>query len=68
MDGLRGGLEGIAEDKELPRAIELTQSLKEQLQQEIENVGVQLGRRIIDMITRDLPTMHQTQFDIIKFM
>ena len=32
MDGLRGGLEGLAEDKELPRAIELTTSLKEQMQ------------------------------------
>lgn len=68
MDGLRGGLEGIAEDKALPRALELSQPLKEQMHQEIENVGVQLGRRIIDLITRDLPNMHQTQFDIIKFM
>ena len=29
MDGLRGGLEGIAEDKVLPRPIDLSDSLKE---------------------------------------
>ena len=68
LDGLRGGLEGVAEDKALPKAKDLSATTKEQLHQEIENTGVVLGRRIIDLITRDLPAIQQTQVDILKFM
>ena len=38
------------------------------MHQEIENVGVQLGRRIIDVMSKDLPNVHQTQLDIIKYI
>ena len=38
------------------------------MHQEIENVGVLLGRRIIDVITKDLSNVHQTQLDIVKYL
>ena len=38
------------------------------MHQEIENIGVVLGRRIIDNITKELGSIHQTQTDIIKFI
>lgn len=38
------------------------------MHQEIENVGVQLGRRIIDVMTKDQLNVHQTQLEIIKFI
>lgn len=44
----------------LPHPTTIDQSLKELMHQEIENVGVVLGRRIIDNITKDLPSIHQT--------
>ena len=57
-DGLRGGLEGIAEDKKLPKAMDISKQLKSQLCQEIENTGVVLGKRIIDLMTRDARSLH----------
>ena len=38
------------------------------MHQEIENVGVQLGRRIIDVMTKDMGNVHQTQLDIVKYL
>jgi len=52
----------------LPHPLTICPELKEQLYQEIENVGVILGRRIIDNITKDLGSIQQTQTDIIKFI
>lgn len=38
------------------------------MHQEIENVGVLLGRRIIDVITKDQSNVHQTQLDVVKYL
>jgi len=38
------------------------------MHQEIENVGISLGRRIIDVITKDQSNVHQTQLDVVKYL
>ena len=48
MDGLRGSKEAILEDQKLPEAMELRVEFKDQMHQEIENIGVIIGRRIVD--------------------
>ena len=44
----------------------LNDHLKLQLHQEIENVGIQLGRKIIDVNTKDLNNINQTYLEIVK--
>ena len=46
----------------------LNDTLKKQLHQEIENLGVILGRRIIDIITKDALSIPQTQMEMIKYI
>lgn len=55
------GYELLQEEKEkegLPHPTTIETELKEQMHLEIENVGVVLGRRIIDNITKDLGSIH----------
>ena len=61
-------LQELKSKENLPHPTTIDAQLKDQMHQEIENVGVLLGRRIIDNITKDLGSIHQTQTDIIKFI
>lgn len=61
-------MQEIKSKENLPHPTTIDSQLKDQMHQEIENVGVVLGRRIIDNITKDLGSIHQTQTDIIKFI
>ena len=45
--------EELEEEKQSKKHLELNDNLTKQMHQEIENVGVSLGRKIIDIITKD---------------
>ena len=58
MDGLRGSKEAMVEDQKLPEAMELRPEFKDQMHQEIENIGVIIGRRVVDQLTKESGTVH----------